>query len=75
MVMNIRWVIITADAPIGFECFLHDLMAHKTYIEPVSVIEQQLCDTQVLIHELEPFVRSVFVCLIYLYIYDITLQR
>ena len=61
MIMKIWRVVITTYTPICLECFLNDLMAHETSIEPMPQLKEVFGHNQVLCHNTEPFFSSFFV--------------
>ena len=62
VVVKIGRVVVAAHAPVGFQTLLHHLMAHEADVEPMAGLVEILSHAQVLGHNVEPLVSSVFVC-------------
>ena len=62
MAVRIRRIVIIDSHIVGFQDFLHSLMAEESNIEPMPTLKETVSSTNVLVHMFKPFLYDIFCC-------------
>ncbi len=62
MLMDVRWHVITRCRPVSLEHLFYDLMTHESRIEPSVALTKELCEIEVVSHNIEPVLHLFFSC-------------
>lgn len=60
MAVRIRRIVIIDSHIVGFQDFLHSLMAEESNIEPMPALKETVSSTNVLVHMFKPFLYDIF---------------